>query len=125
MRECAACREPVSASYRFCPWCSAPLRLKLVDFFRAHPRIEANPNRALRVSRYLGGGDDERHVRFSVWNEDGRAESAISLAEDEAGRLARFLLGQPVAGHGRAFESVVRQLRLTTRRLVGIGREPE
>ena len=125
MRECAACGESVSASYRFCPWCSTPLRLKLVDFFRAHPDIEANRHRALRVSRYLGGGDDERHVRFSVWNEDGRAESAISLAEDEASRLAHFVLGQPAGGHARALDSVVRQLRLTTRRLVGIAREVE
>ena len=125
MRACGACGESVSASFRYCPWCSAPLRLKLVDFFRAHPSVEPNPDRALRVSRYLGGGDEERHVRFSVWNEDGRAESAISLAEDEAGRLAQFLLGQPAGGNARAFDSVVRHLRLTTRRLVGIAREVE
>ena len=34
----------------------------------------------------------ERHVRFSVWDEAGVAESAISLDEIEADRLARFLL---------------------------------
>ena len=31
-------------------------------------------------------------MRFSVWDEDGVAESAISLDEIEADRLARFLL---------------------------------
>ena len=112
MRACGACGESVSASFRYCPWCSAPLRLKLVDFFRAHPSVEPNPDRALRVSRYLGGGDEERHVRFSVWNEDGRAESAISLAEDEVGRLARFLLGHPAGRYGGSLVAVVRQWRM-------------
>ena len=44
------------------------------------------------VSRYLGVRPDERHVRFSVWDEDGVAEAVISLDEAEADRLARFLL---------------------------------
>ena len=43
------------------------------------------------MSRYLGPGDDERHVRFSVWNEDGTAEAAVSLDEGEALRLAMFV----------------------------------
>jgi hypothetical protein len=42
------------------------------------------------VSRYLG---DDAHVRFSVWNEDGVAEAAVSLDPPEARRLARFLGG--------------------------------
>ena len=62
----------------------SPLRRKLVEFFRADER---DHGKALRVSRYL----DERHVRFSVWDENGRAEAAVSLDEREAGRLARFL----------------------------------
>ena len=78
--------------YRFCPWCAAPLRSKLVEFFRPHPDVELDQGRALRVSRYLGVRSDERHVRFSVWDEDGTAEAVISRDELEADRLARFLL---------------------------------
>jgi hypothetical protein len=40
------------------------------------------------VSRYLG---EERHVRFSVWDERGHAVAAVSLEEDEAERLRGFL----------------------------------
>ena len=38
--------------------------------------------------RYLTG---DPHIRFSVWNESGVAEGAVSLDEREAGRVARFL----------------------------------
>jgi hypothetical protein len=75
----------MEAAYRFCPWCAAPQRRKLVEFFRAHPREDG---RALRVSRYL---TDDPHVRFSVWSAEGVAEAAVSLEEDEAARLAAFL----------------------------------
>ena len=71
--------------FRFCPWCSAPQRRKVVEFFRAHPR---DLGRALRVSRYL---TEQPHVRFSVWSADGVAEAAVSLEEEEAERLASFL----------------------------------
>ena len=40
-----------------------------------------------------GPGAEEQHVRFSVWNEEGRAEAAVSLDEGEALRLARFVAG--------------------------------
>ena len=43
--------------------------------------------RALRVSRYVHEG----HVRFSVWDETGRAEAAVSIDDDEARRLGLFL----------------------------------
>jgi hypothetical protein len=85
MRVCADCGGELEAAYRFCPWCAAPQRRKLVEFFRAHPRDEG---RALRVSRYL---TEDPHVRFSVWSADGVAEAAVSLEEDEAARLAAFL----------------------------------
>jgi hypothetical protein len=75
----------LAASFRFCPWCAAPQRRKLVEFFRAHPRDEG---KALRVSRYL---TEEPHVRFSVWGPEGIAEAAVSLEEEEAERLALFL----------------------------------
>ena len=71
-------------SFRFCPWCAAPQRRKLVEFFRPHPR---DAGRALRVSRYYG---DDPQVRFSVW-EDGVAQAAVSLVDDETQRLVSFL----------------------------------
>ena len=71
--------------FRFCPWCSARQRSKIVEFFAPHPR---DAGKALRVSRYL---TDDPHVRFSVWDETGVAEGAVSLTQQEAARLARFL----------------------------------
>jgi hypothetical protein len=95
MRVCAECGGELEAAYRFCPWCSAPQRRKLVEFFRAHPR---DRGKALRVSRYL---TDEPHVRFSVWSSEGVAEAAVSLEEREADRLADFL-AVPAARRSRA-----------------------
>jgi hypothetical protein len=94
MRACAQCGGEIERTFRFCPWCAAPQRLKLVEFFRPHPAIERDRAKALRVSRYLGETEAERHVRFSVWDESGefaRAEAAVSLDEAEADRLADFL----------------------------------
>jgi hypothetical protein len=91
LEQCASCGGPVEARFRFCPWCSEPCRRKLVEFFLPHPAIDSDRGKALRVSRYLGVGGDHRHVRFSVWSESGVAEAAVSLAEDEAARLARFV----------------------------------
>ena len=85
MRVCAECGGQLESAFRFCPWCAAPQRSKLVEFFRAHP---CDDGKALRVSRYL---TDEPHVRFSVWSVEGVAEAAVSLDEDEADRLALFL----------------------------------
>jgi hypothetical protein len=86
MRVCAECGGELEAAYRFCPWCAAPQRRKLVEFFRAHRR---DAGKALRVSRYL---TEDPHVRFSVWSREGVAEAALSVEEDEAERLAAFLL---------------------------------
>jgi hypothetical protein len=105
----AACRQyggAVEAAYRFCPWCATPQRSKFVEFFRAHPLIEANM--ALRVSRYFGPERADRHVRFSVWSGD-RAEAAVSLTEEEAGRLSRFL-AMPVPRASRSARRLRRQL---------------
>ena len=93
MRACPGCCEEIDEQFRFSPWCGAPQRLKLVEFFPAHPLVEGDRGKALRVSRYLGE-DVLRHVRFSVWSDGGRtprADAAVSLAEDESERLARFL----------------------------------
>ena len=74
--------------YRYCPWCAAPQRRKLVEFFVG---ADQDVGRALRVSRYL----PERRVRFSVWDESGTARAAVSLDEEEAAKLAAFVAPQP------------------------------
>ena len=84
MSGCAGCGEELEARYRFCPWCGLAQRRKIVEFFWPHPN---SPGRALRVTRYLG---DDRHVRFSVW-EDGVARAAVSIGDEEAERLSDFL----------------------------------
>lgn len=84
MTDCRRCGGRIEEAYRFCPWCAAPARLKLVEFF---PAVEDEHGRALRVSRYV----DEHHVRFSVWDESGRAQAAVSIPDGEADRLAGFL----------------------------------
>ena len=96
MRTCVRCSGHVEATFRYCPWCAAPQRVKLVEFFRPHPSIEGDRGKALRVSRYLDGAPEDRHVRFSIWSEaagTAEAEAAISLEESEADRLARFVGG--------------------------------
>jgi hypothetical protein len=85
MARCRQCGGTVDDVFRFCPWCAAPQRRKVVEFFRAHPR---DGDKALRVSRYL---TDDPQVRFSVWDDRGVATAAVSLDEPEAQRLAAFL----------------------------------
>jgi hypothetical protein len=109
VRDCPECGGPVEATFHYCPWCSAPQRRKLVEFFRPHEDVEADRGKALRVSRYFGTTEPERHVRFSVWNETGSAEAAVSLGEEEAQRLARFILVHAAARctRPRLLESVL------------------
>ncbi len=59
-----------------------------MEFFRG---ADADEHCALRVSRYL----PEQRVRFSVWDETGTARAAVTLDEDEAARVARFLAPVP------------------------------
>jgi hypothetical protein len=115
VRECASCGEIVQARFRFCPWCAAPLRLKLVEFFRPHPLIAGDEHKALRVSRYLEPGPSA-HVRFSIWTETGdaaQAEAAVSLERAEAQRLAGFLAAptraRPRSSVRDRLESLLRQ----------------
>ena len=84
MAQCRECGSETAENYRYCPWCAAPQRRKLVEFFRG---IDADSKRALRVSRYV----PERRVRFSVWDETGTARAAVSLDDDVAARLAEFV----------------------------------
>ena len=86
---CVHCGRAIEPAFRYCPWCGAVQRRKLVDFFLGHPRID--PGRTLRVSRYVATRDQEPHVRFSVWDEHGEARGVVSVTEDEAERLALFL----------------------------------
>ncbi len=113
MRECPDCSGPVQARFHYCPWCSAPQRRKLVEFFRPPGSIEADRGKALRVSRYFGWSEDDRHIRFSVWNESGQAEAAVSVGEDEAQRLAEFIRahGAAPAARPRLLDSLLAQLR--------------
>jgi hypothetical protein len=93
MHSCTRCGSSVGDAFRYCPWCAAPQRLKLVEFFRA--RDPDATSKALRVSRYLHDDLEERHVRFSIWAaspERASVEAAVSLEDDEAERLGRFLL---------------------------------
>jgi hypothetical protein len=109
LRDCPECGGPVEARFHYCPWCSTPQRRKLVEFFRPHEELESDDGKALRVSRYFGSTEAERHVRFSVWNETGSAEAAVSLDEEEAQRLARFILasGPPRPARPSLLETVL------------------
>jgi hypothetical protein len=93
MTECRRCAEEVDRAFRYCPWCGAPLRMKVTELFGGAD------GKALRVSRYFGDQDEEPQVRVSVWSEalgrHLRADAAVSLTEDEAERLARFLADVP------------------------------
>jgi hypothetical protein len=85
--QCRHCEATIGGDYRYCPWCAAPQRRKLVEFFRG---AEGDEHRALRVSRYL----PEQRVRFSLWDETGTARAAVTLSDDEAARLGEFLAPQ-------------------------------
>jgi hypothetical protein len=105
MGACRQCGQETEVVYRYCPWCAAPQRRKLVEFFRG---ADPEEHRALRVSRYL----PERLVRFSVWDETGTVRAAVSLDEEEAARLAEFV--RPASPPGRP--SLLDELRTLVRR---------
>ena len=91
MKRCRGCGNGVEDRYRYCPWCAAPQRRKLVEFFAPHPAVDADAQKALRVSRYFGDEGTAPQVRFSIWNVDS-ADAAVSLTEEEQARLAGFLI---------------------------------
>lgn len=90
MPMCGACAGEVEAKFRYCPWCAAPVRLKVVEFFPGR-QFPGEIGKALRVSRYFPDADEPGHVRFSVWNTTGVAQAVVSLGEAEAARLAGFI----------------------------------
>jgi hypothetical protein len=95
MAECHSCGSELEARFRFCPWCSAPQRVKLTDLFAGSD--ESDHGRALRVSRYLDA--ESQQVRFSIWDEHGVAEAALTLDAEEARRLRAFLALEPRRKH--------------------------
>ena len=94
VRTCRACGNGLEDRFRYCPWCAAPQRRKLVEFFAPHPAVPGDAHKALRVTRYFGDDDTSPQVRFSIWN-DNAAEAAVSLSEDEVQRVAAFLAPPP------------------------------
>ena len=86
---CVQCGQQVEPAFRYCPWCGSSQRRKLVEFFRGHDDLD--PHRSLRVSRYFRTPEQDPHVRFSVWNEEGVAQAAVSIDEEEAARLGTLL----------------------------------
>ena len=91
---CVQCGQQVEPAFRYCPWCGSAQRRKLVEFFRGHSALD--PHRSLRVSRYFRTPDQDPHVRFSVWSEEGVSQAAISIDEEEAARLVALLAPRPV-----------------------------
>jgi hypothetical protein len=90
VKTCRQCGNGVEDRFRYCPWCAAPQRRKLVEFFAPHPAVEGDAQKALRVSRYFGDDDTAPQVRFSIWSVDA-AEAVVSLSPEEAERVAAFL----------------------------------
>jgi len=62
----------------------------MVELFGPHPAVEADAQKALRISRYFGDDETAPQVRFSIWSVDS-AEAVVSLSPEEAERVAAFL----------------------------------
>ena len=90
MKTCRHCGNGVEDRFRYCPWCAAPQRTKLVEWFGPHPEVDGDAAKGLRVSRYLDGGARPRQVRISIWDGNS-AQAAISLTECDAVELAEFV----------------------------------
>ncbi|HEX7084199.1 MAG TPA: hypothetical protein VF186_08815 [Gaiellaceae bacterium] len=87
---CRGCQREVDDRFRYCPWCAAPQRTKLVEFFAPHPLVAQDAAKALRVSRYFPTEERPAQFRLSIWEGEGAA-AAVSLDDAEAARLAGFL----------------------------------
>lgn len=103
MSPCRSCGEHVESHFRFCPWCAAPLRLKMTELFPGRPGHDEE-RRALRVSRYFPDEDREAELRISIWSDvpgGMRADAAISLDDEQAERLEHFLSESVVRDQAR------------------------
>jgi hypothetical protein len=109
VKTCRHCGNGVEDRFRYCPWCAEPQRRKLVEFFAPHPGVEADAQKALRVSRYFGDESTAPQVRFSIWSVDS-AEAAVSLSPEEAQRVAAFLA--PAAPRRQLLDQLKDTLRL-------------
>lgn len=108
---CPACGSEQSDEHRFCAFCGRRLPVELLSrsgrkqtnlFLGIPTHPQDAPEPVLRVSRYVDDIEVEsiegsvvipgHHVRFSIWLVD-RPVCAMSLSDDEAERLAQFLLG--------------------------------
>ena len=87
---CRNCGQGVEREHRFCPWCAAPQRRKVVALFPPHPEVDAS-GRGLRVSRYFDPADGPPHTRMSIYGSDGRVSSVVALDDDSTDSLTRFL----------------------------------
>jgi len=87
---CRSCGQSVEREHRYCPWCAAPQRRKVVALFPPHPDVEAS-GRGLRVSRYFDPADGPPHTRMSIYGADGRVTCVVALDDSTDGGLTRFL----------------------------------
>jgi len=87
---CRHCGNRLEDRFRFCPWCAAPQRRKVVEFFAPHPAVPGDVHKALRISQYFGDVETVPQFRFSIWSEES-ADAAVSLTEEEAERVSSFL----------------------------------
>jgi hypothetical protein len=106
---CPQCGARASEDHRFCAVCGTALPRdvlpgsgpKVTRWFRGLPVGADASGMALRVSRYLeeievrapegSARIPSHHVRFSIWEGD-QAMTAVSIPDDDAEALARFLL---------------------------------
>jgi hypothetical protein len=107
---CPRCGLKQPRAHHFCVSCGAKLPRELLRqpgpkvsrwFWTIPVAPDDPPHAALRVSRYLDEIEistpdgsvkvPSNHVRISVWIDD-RAVCAISIPDDEAEKLAEFLL---------------------------------
>jgi hypothetical protein len=107
---CPSCASPQHPEHRFCPTCGTALRpggiadasaAKVTQLFMGLPDAAGHESDSvLRASRYRQEHEfvapegavhiHDQHVRLSIWVVD-RPVCAISLSDEEAGRLAEFL----------------------------------
>lgn len=102
MRSCSSCDRSLEDEFRFCPYCGAVQRTKLVESFRGRGDLGDG---ALQASVYV---EPPEHVRLSIWREE-RAEAVVALDAREARRLGRFLLA--VVPGGRRTEVLSSRLK--------------